>query len=162
MTTTPTEAVLADYRKLAEECVDRLRRKYDFRAGWHRRWFRFTGIVVVVSGAALAPLAVFDYPRKPLVVALVGVLVGVVTGLRTFYQWDQNWAVLRRTHFDLTEAYQAWQLDFRHAQAGDDPTQVEERSYQATKTLLERVAAIRGSESERYFASVDFPSRKAG
>jgi hypothetical protein len=112
----------------------------------------------VVSGAALSPLAVFDYPHKALVISLVGVVVSVVTGLRTFYQWDQNWAVLRRTHFDLTEAYQAWQLDFRHARASADAGQVEELAYQATKTLLEQVAKIRGSESERYFASVNFPS----
>jgi hypothetical protein len=98
------ENALDGYRKIAEDSVVPLKNQYNWRADWHRRNFRLSGIVVILVSASLPLLAAFDYWWKDLVVAVAGVVIATVTGLRTFYHWDQMWGVLRRTHFDLTHA----------------------------------------------------------
>jgi Protein of unknown function (DUF4231) len=157
----PPTGTFADFRALAQGYVQRLQDHYHWRANWHRRIFRGSGIVVILISAGLPLLAAFDYPRKDIIVAIAGVVIAMVTGLRTFYHWDQMWAVLRRTHFALSHAYHTWQLDFRHAEATADPAEGERLAYQATKTLFDEINKIRGQESDRYFESLSFPPQVA-
>jgi hypothetical protein len=151
------ENALDGYRKIAEDSVVRLQNQYDWRANWHRRNFRLSGIVVILVSASLPLLAAFDYWWKDLVVAVAGVVIATVTGLRTFYHWDQMWGVLRRTHFDLNHAYNDWMVEIQHAEASGAPAEVEGRAYAATKALLARVNEIRTAESDKFFQSLSFP-----
>jgi hypothetical protein len=152
-----TEAVLADYRAIARRRVEALQRRYRRRAAWQRRIFRASGVGVIVIGAGLPLLASFEYPRKDLVVATAGVLIAIATGLRSFYNWDQMWAVLHRAGFELTVALDTWELDFRRAEGAADPAERERAAYEATHALFNRVAAICGEESTEYFGSLAFP-----
>lgn len=152
---------LDDYRKLAHDCVKKLQERYHWRANWHRRIFRASGILIILVSSGLPLLAAFSYPRKDVVVAIAGVVIAAITALRTFYRWDEVWAVLRRTHFDLAHAHNIWQVDFRRAEAAADPAERERLAYEATKALIERADKIRGDESERYFGSLSFPPQPA-
>ncbi|MEU5903230.1 SLATT domain-containing protein [Micromonospora sp. NPDC047467] len=148
---------LQTYRALAEESVNKLRDQYDWRAKWHRRLFRFSGILVIVLSASLPLLAGFGYPGKNLVIAVTGVVIATATALRTFYQWDQMWALLRRTHFGLIEASSQWRLAFARAEATVDPVEREQRAYEATDTLLAKIEGLRSAETEKFFSSLAFP-----
>jgi hypothetical protein len=152
---------LLTYRALAEESVDKLRNQYDWRARWHRRNFRFTGLVVILISASLPLLAGFKYPGKDLVIALAGVIIAAATGLRTFYQWDQMWGLLRRTHFSLNQASVQWRLAFGRAEATADPVERERLAYTATEELLKKIEAIRVAESEKFFSALAFPENTA-
>ncbi|MEU8255617.1 SLATT domain-containing protein [Micromonospora inaquosa] len=149
------------YRALAEDSVTKLRNHYDWRAKWHRRLFRSTGILVIVVSASLPLLAGFSYPGKDLVIAVSGVVIAAATALRTFYQWDQMWALLRRTHFALIEASNQWRLAFGRAEATADPSEREQRAYAATEALLAKIEGIRGAETEKFFSSLAFPEESA-
>ncbi|PZF99327.1 DUF4231 domain-containing protein [Micromonospora endophytica] len=153
---------MAAYRRLAETNVSSLRKQYDWRAKWHRRHFRFTGILVIVVSAALPLLAGFRYPGKDVVIALAGVVIATATALRTFYQWDQMWSLLRRTHFELIRAFSQWELEFGRAESVDDPQRREELGYEATRALLEKVETIRSGESEKFFGALSFPEGGVG
>jgi hypothetical protein len=164
MTTTPSgqpqpqpAGTLADYRTVAHDCVQRLQQSYHWRANWHRRIFRASGILVILVSSGLPLLAAFQYPRKDVIVAIAGVVIATITALRTFYRWDEMWAVLRRTHFDLTHAHNIWQVEFRRAEATADPAERDRLAYEATRTLVGQVEKIRGQESDRYFGSLSFP-----
>ncbi|MGQ5264697.1 SLATT domain-containing protein [Micromonospora sp. ZYX-F-536] len=152
---------LEAYRVLAEDSVTKLRDHYDWRARWHRRLFRSSGILVIVISASLPLLAGFGYPGKNLVIAISGVVIATATALRTFYQWDQMWALLRRTHFGLLEASNQWRLAFGRAEATVDPVERERRAYEATEVLLARIEGIRGAETEMFFSSLAFPDESA-
>jgi hypothetical protein len=76
------ENALDGYRKIAEDSVVPLKNQYNWRAAWHRRNFRLSGIVVILVSASLPLLAAFDYWWKDLVVAVAGVVIATVTGLR--------------------------------------------------------------------------------
>jgi hypothetical protein len=149
------------YRALAQDSVNKLRDHYDWRAKWHRRLFRFSGILVIVVSASLPLLAGFSYPGKNVVIAVSGVVIATATALRTFYQWDQMWALLRRTHFGLIEASNQWRLAFGRAEATTDPAEREQRAYEATEALLAKIESIRSAETEKFFSSLAFPEDSA-
>ncbi|MBM7489241.1 hypothetical protein JOD64_000463 [Micromonospora luteifusca] len=151
------EDPLQGYRTLAEASVNKLRDQYDWRAKWHRRLFRFSGILVIVISASLPLLAGFSYPGKNLIIAASGVIIATATALRTFYQWDQMWALLRRTHFGLIEANNQWKLAFGRAETTADPAQREQLAFEATEALLAKIEAIRSAETEKFFSSLAFP-----
>lgn len=122
-----------------------LRRVYDLRATWHRRLYRFSGIVVILAGAGLPLLVTLDYPGKNATIASTGVLVAVVTGLRAFYRWDQSWILLRKTELAITAALWDWY--------GRAPG--EDRA--AAAELMRRLQEIRTFEAESFFKDLAFP-----
>jgi len=129
--------------------VLRLRQIYDLRATWHRRRYRFSGILVILAGAGLPLLVTVDYAGKDLVVAITGVLVALVTALRAFYRWDQSWILLRKTEMAITSALWEW----RGRRSGDDRA--------AAVELLTCVDDIRKYEAESFFKDLAFPAQKS-
>lgn len=127
----------------------RLRQIYDLRATWHRRLYRFSGILVILAGAGLPLLVTVDYAGKDLVVAVTGVLVALVTALRAFYRWDQSWILLRKTEMAITSALWEW----RGRRSGDDRA--------AAVELLTCVDDIRKYEAESFFKDLAFPAQKS-
>lgn len=125
----------------------RLRRVYDLRATWHRRLYRFSGIVVILAGAGLPLLVSVDYAGKDTAIAATGVLVAVITGLRAFYRWDQSWILLRKTEIAITSALWSW----RSRESGTDR--------EAAVELIRQVYEIRRFEAESFFKDLAFPVR---
>jgi hypothetical protein len=136
-----------EFPAAAEAYVLRLHRVYDLRATWHRRLYRFSGIVVILAGAGLPLLVSLDYPGKDIAISATGVLVAVITGLRAFYRWDQSWILLRKTEMAITTALWQW--------LGRDPGTDQE----AAAELMLRVYAIRKFEAESFFKDLAFPSQ---
>ncbi|MCK2242663.1 MULTISPECIES: DUF4231 domain-containing protein [unclassified Crossiella] len=148
-----------EYGRVARQYVIDLRDRYRFRSRWNRRFFRFTGILVTVLSISLPLITVISFPQKDLTIAVIGVAIALSTGLHSFYQWDKNWGLLRRSDFKLTEAYSAWELEMHHAQSLVDGPNKEQRRYDATKALLDKASVIRGKESESYFDALQFPQK---
>lgn len=144
-----------ELRKFVASSVFQLRDHYDWRAKWHRRFFRSTGILVIVASSSLPLLVSADYPVKEATLSSVGVLIAVLTGMRAFYRWDQNWALLRRTHFELAQLCTQWELDL--AQAAELAEAGNAAAYEATRKLVEGVNSIRSRETESYFREIEFP-----
>lgn len=140
----PTEGLL----KFAEEYAQRIRQFYDSRAQWHRRLYRFSGIMVIFAGALLPLLAALNYSHKTITISLVGVFVSLVTALRAFYHWDQGWVLLRQTEFNISGAYWEWKGKNPHP---DD---------KAASELLLKIIQIREREAESFFKNLTFPDQK--
>jgi len=134
-----------EYPAAAEAYALRLRRVYDLRAAWHRRLYRFSGIIVILAGAGLPLLVSVDYPGKNVAISATGVLVAVITGLRAFYRWDQSWILLRKTEMAITSALWQW----RGREPGTDR--------EAAAELMLRVYDIRKFEAESFFKDLAFP-----
>jgi hypothetical protein len=135
----------------AGEYVTRLRAFYNSRAIWHRRFYRLSGMLVILAGAGLPVLANLDYPGKFTVVSLAGMAVAVLTALNAFYRWDQSWILLRHTEAALTAAYWDWRADI--PADAEDP-----KAVARTKEFLALLAQIRGEESVTFFKNLTFPA----
>ncbi|MFC8845549.1 MULTISPECIES: SLATT domain-containing protein [unclassified Micromonospora] len=153
---------MTTHRRLAETRFESLQKKYDWRAKWHGRRFRASGVLVITISSALPLLAGFSYPGKDAPIAFAGVTIATATGLRTFYQWDQMWSLLRRSHFELTYAFHHWNMDFVQAELMDDPRRREKLAREATRTFLEKIEVIRAAESDKFFNALAFPEAGVG
>jgi hypothetical protein len=144
----------------AEEVVARIRTlkgQYHDRAKWHRRWFRSTGIVIILLSATLPLLAGLDYDGKDVTIGVIGVAIAVLTALRNFYQWDQLWSLLRQSDFELTYLLDQYQLDATAIKT-DSAADATSKLHELTRTLREEAEKVRRAESTRYFGSLRFPS----
>jgi hypothetical protein len=139
-----------------ESYVQRLRHFYDARARWHRRGYRTSGIVVIVTGAMLPVLATSHFPHKELVLSLTGVIVSAVTALRSFYRFDQSWVLLRGTEIAISDAYLKWKLARRRA-AGVSGSPDPAEGSADTRALIDMIMRIRREEAESFFNELQTP-----
>ncbi len=139
------------YPQAVESYLVRLCAFYNARAAWHRRFYRFAGITVILIGASLPVIANLSYSHKDLIVSLMGVTITVFTALRAFYRWDQSWVLLRNTEMAITTAW--W--DYHAKIAGDDDVR-----HDAARLLAELLLDIRKQEAEFFFKDLRFPSSK--
>jgi Protein of unknown function (DUF4231) len=144
-----------------ESYLARLRSFYNSRAAWHRRFYRFSGILVIVIGSALPLVATLDYGGKDLVVSLLGVAVAMATALRAFYRWDQSWILLRSTEMAITTQW--WQycacVDRELESAGDDEKAQAHVRREAARELIGALTEIRKREAASFFKDLAFPDR---
>jgi ABC-type multidrug transport system fused ATPase/permease subunit len=134
-----------------EDRVETLRDRYRARARWHARFFRSSGILVIGMASALPVLASFSYRHKDWVVAIIGAVIAFLTALRSFYQWDQLWGLLRQADLAISHLLDEWTVGLAAAEvlpADDRPAEVE----RLAKKLLDDTEAIRAAESHSYFA----------
>jgi Protein of unknown function (DUF4231) len=136
--------------------IEARRDDYHRRAKWHRIWFRTSGVVIIVLSAALPALTIPDYGAKKAVISSIGVTLAILTGLRSFYQWHENWSLLRQSDFELSYLLDKWTLE-TGAIAGLPPDQRKERFLELTLALRNDAEQVRRSESTRFFASLRLP-----
>jgi hypothetical protein len=141
------------FAEQAEAYFLRVRDFYDARARWHRRFYRVSGILVIVLGGALPLLASSSWESKDVLVSLTGFVVASVTALRGFYRWDASWVLLRGTEIALTRHYLAWK-GVQNEQATTDDRRA------AALTLLDKLLDIREDESKSFFKDLPFADAK--
>jgi Protein of unknown function (DUF4231) len=145
---------LAHYKRFVDAHVTSLRDWYHRRARRNRLAFRGAGVFVILLSAVLPLLAGFDFAHKDWTLGGIGVAIAVTVALRSFFQWDQLWALLRQADFDLTELLAEWDL----AVAGAKPADIHE----LTEKLLQAANEVRARESKGYFSKLQFPESKRG
>lgn len=155
----PDPDTLGGYPKAVETYLFRLRYFYHSRASWHRRFFRFSGITVVLIGAFLPLLTTMSYAGKDLVVSLLGVVIAALTALRAFYRWDQSWILLRGTERNITGAW--WDYQARVTAIRSDGADAASERHEAARALAELLLDIRQEEADFFFKELRFPSGKA-
>lgn len=157
----PFPDVLPDPRSLGylaavETYALRLRSFYDARATWHRRFFRLSGITVIVVGTGLPLLVTLDYVGRNVIVSVAGVVVAGITALRAFYRWDQSWILLRDTERAITAAWWEWHSQLDAIDSGEDAPSPAQR--EITRKFAQNLIEIRKHEAERFFADIAFPT----
>jgi ABC-type multidrug transport system fused ATPase/permease subunit len=155
-TTAPDRESVAGLIGEVERTVRERRDAYRKRARWHSWFFRASGIGVIAIASALPVLASLSYAGKTLTVSIAGALVAFLTALRSFYQWDQLWGLLRQSDLDISHLLEKWKLDVA-ATAALSEQERRSRVHTLATELLEQTEAIRRAESQSYFAALRFP-----
>lgn len=148
------------YAAAVEEYLDRQRSFYHARASWHRRFYRSSGILVILVGAALPLLTTLSYSYKDLVVSILGVSIAALTALRAFYRWDQSWVLLRATERAITGAWWDYHAKVSDLTA-DDPATRQQRN-EAARELARLIVELQEQEAESFFKDMAFPSKDGG
>lgn len=138
-TTTPDR-----FSAQAEAYVLRVRAFYDSRARWHRRFYRLSGIIVIVLGGALPLIAASEWSNSDLLVSVTGFTVATVTALRGFYRWDSSWVLLRATELAITRRYLRWKAE-------QDGSGAAGADRERAAALLWDMLSLRENESKNFF-----------
>ena len=144
------------FPQAVESYLIRLRTFYNSRAIWHRRFYRFSGVLVILVGATLPLAASLDYANKELLISVLGVAVSIVTALRTFYRWDHSWILLRGTELAITTAWWDYCAAVDATAEGSD----EHARREAARALVQALTEIRRGESELFFKDITFPGER--
>lgn len=155
----PDPGVLG-YAQAVEAYLARLRTFYNSRAVWHRRFYRSSGILVILIGAGLPLVASLSYPEKDLTVSLLGVLIAALTAMRAFYRWDQSWILLRATERGITSAWWDYQAKVAAIVVDGDEARAKRERDVAARELVTALLALRDEEAEGFFADMSFPSTR--
>ena len=139
--------------KAVESYLGRLRAFYNSRAIWHRRFYRYSGILLISIGAALPVITNFDFDLKDLIIAVLGAVVAIITAVRTFYRWDKSWILLRNTEITITKAWWAYCAEIDEVAGGTDEAMLEQRRAAARK-LITKLIEIRDQESQLFFKEI--------
>ncbi|MGK5545595.1 DUF4231 domain-containing protein [Streptomyces sp. URMC 127] len=123
---------------------------YDVRAAWHRRFYRLSGAVVILAGAALPVLTTLDFTGKSAAISGAGFLVAITTAMKSLYRWDVSWILLRETEIELTRVYLQWRAGGLGPDRGDG-------SSRSANALLDAVFRIRRRESSEFFKNLPDP-----
>jgi hypothetical protein len=142
----------------ADEYAVRLRRYYDARANWHRVFHRVSGILIILVGAGLPVLTNLDYPGKATIISLAGMVIAVLTGLHSFYRWDQSWILLRNTEGAVTAAYWEWRAGLPESADGTEDEAAEKETTEKTTAFLALLGQIRSQEATTFFENVALPA----
>lgn len=146
---------LVDDRLLLELANDLVIDFYDTRAKWHRRFYRLSSAVVILTGASLPVVTTLDFPGKNAAISGAGFLVAVTVALKGLYRWDVSWTLLRETELELTRAYLSWRGAEPGAPGpGSAGSGATDRS---PDSLLEAVFQIRSRESSEFFKNLPDP-----
>jgi Protein of unknown function (DUF4231) len=133
----------------------RLRGFYDARARWHRRFYRLSGIMVILGGSALPVISTRSLADKDLIVSIIGVAISALTALRSFYRWDESWILLRKTEIEISRIYFDWKAQYDQRVA--DGTDTSPEFYRITSQMLNALITTRQEEAESFFRRLSFP-----
>jgi hypothetical protein len=145
------------YPQAVEMYLFRLRAFYNSRASWHRRLYRFSGVTVILAGAAIPLVVSLSYVYKDLIVSLIGVAIAALTALRAFYRWDQSWVLLRSTERTITGAW--WDYHAKISTLPDGDGGLADR-HAAACALAQLLVQVRQDEQELFFKDMKFPTGK--
>jgi hypothetical protein len=139
------------------------------RIEWYERhsfapriYFRIAGILTILFSVSLPavaaiPSAKFDY--KDIVLSVMSVAIAALTGLSSFFRWDNMWRRNKTAQMDLQRYVAKWELEITNARLLLPDDQKANHIYKATDDLLVNAATVISSESEGFFSGLQFPQQ---
>lgn len=141
---------------LGRRYVVQQRNWYRRRARNIRRLFRVFGVGVIVLGAALPVLAFLEFNGFRLVITIVAVAIGGLTALRSFFQWDKQWRVLKLADWELTALLAGWEADLCALPVSDGDG-AGPAAFERTRALLEQTEEVVRREATSFFSEMRWP-----
>ncbi len=151
------EIAAGDYFAAAKAYALRLRTFYDARARWHRRFYRFSGIMIIIGGSSLPVISTRSLANKDFIVSLIGVSIAALTALRSFYRWDESWVLLRKTEIEISEIYFIWKAKYDQELSRSEVPSPE--LYKMTAEMVTALMETRRDEANSFFRNLSFPAR---
>jgi hypothetical protein len=149
-----------DGAELVKRYVVGHRNWYRKRAKWVRRFFRLSGGGVILLSGALPIVAFMGFAGNRLVITIVSVCIATLTALRSFFQWDLQWRVLKLADWKLTGLLSLWEAELWRL-GSSQSGQRERLAAEATQQLFQDVNKVVQEEADTFFSGVQWPKTKS-
>ena len=143
-----------------EKHLNDQRRWYSKSASDHKKWSQWLSIAVIAFGALVTVIQVFNTPAgpswwAPVLTAVLGATVAVLTGVQRIWKFDESWVGYRRASEQMKREYRLY-INGAGAYRGIDD---EDEAY---KRFVENIKAIIAEEQQLYWKSRTDTDRKDG
>lgn len=132
---------------------------------WYRKYttlaafaHRAAGISVIILSASLPLVVTHNFPRKELVVSIIGALIAIISGLNSFYRFGDLWKTNMKGMVELKNQMANWELGMLEAER--DSVNGAALALKSTKELLSGLIAIDTKNSEDYIGTINFPTKQ--
>lgn len=146
--------VLEEAKDTRDEFVIRNINWYKKRARTPMFLFRASGILVILLSVGLPFLTTLDGFWKTIVLPVTSVLIAGLTGLNSFFRWENAWKGYRQTHLTLEYLLTMWELQIAEARCQIDEQKAINIVLKATEQLINATRTAISTEAEDYFKQV--------
>ena len=94
---------------------------------------------------------------KTFVLPVVALAIAALTGLISFFRWENSWKDFSLTEYALEHAFWTWELSIVEARYEVDVQKAIDITIQATKQLLDQVQDANSTLGEEFFKRVQVP-----
>lgn len=151
------------FLKILEE-LDHIKQDVVKTRDWYRghapqpmRWFRITGVLLIVLSVSVPFIAGQTAAWKDTVLSLMTLTIAALTGLGAFFRWEYAWQSYRKTQYALDRLLNMWEFKIVEARHQADPQRAIDLALRSTEQLLNDAAAVTSSETAEYFKQVQMP-----
>jgi hypothetical protein len=143
---------------IAKDLMDR-RDQWRRRAARHRRWFRISGMLVIVLSISLPVIVnLQSLPYKTETISAISLAIAFITALRAFWNWDKLWQALKTGETALGDLLDHWWLDLSEYAYEADETRRRHAAFRRTEELVNKAGDVLKLEAESYFGSLRWPA----
>jgi len=150
-------SVLTELTRIKDAFVVQKLHWYTVHARTPMLLFRICGVLVILLSVSLPLLATLEGTWKTLILPIVALLVAGLTGLTSFFRWENGWKSYRQAQFSLEYLLTTWELQITHASHHTDVQAGIDLAFQATRQLLQATQTTISAETEEYFKRVQIP-----
>jgi hypothetical protein len=122
-----------------------------------RLLFRAAGVVIIVLSVSIPLLTTLSFRGRDVVLSCAALLIAALTGLNSFYGWDQAWRGRQQTAEQLQHLIASGRVRFASARLEPDPGKRRDQATAAAQELIDKVKAVTGAEAEQFFSEVRLP-----
>lgn len=145
-----------EYSDFMARFVRRHRDRCRLLATQNRVLYRYTGILTILLGVLVPFLSASAFSESKTVLSLASLSLAAITGLRTFYNWEQRWQIYRTQDFALTIMVLEWELQVLEVirTGGSDASA---RVEAITQSAARKAGSLIESEMSAFFNTISWP-----
>jgi hypothetical protein len=129
-------------------------------AGRHRRWFRYTGVLVIAFSVTLPVLTSVTFSGRNEALSVLALGVAGLSALRAFFQWDQSWRLYRSQDLTLSALLTRWQMGMMRVIRTAAPN-ADDQAHDLTMDILYEAFESGRAELSEFFSSIAWPQRQS-
>ena len=122
-----------------------------------RLLFRAVGVAIILLSVSIPLLTTLSFRGRDLVLSCAALAIAAMTGLNSFYGWDQAWRGRQQTAATLEHLIASWRVRHASARLEPDPGKRRDLATAAAQELIDQVKAVTGAEAEQFFSEVRLP-----
>jgi hypothetical protein len=157
--TSPHLTDIKHIKALVQETImDDMRwyRKYSYHAGLAHR---ISGTMIIALSASLPLFASLEFQFKNLVISVIGILIAFLSGLHSFFRWDEIWKTNMRGMVTLKNKVVEWKL--RMLEAECDSQEGFKKAIRATEDLLNLLKEVDTQNAEDHIQNINSPVKRS-
>lgn len=151
------------YADLMRRAIAREARRYRRFGRAHMLWFRVGGFVEILLSVsfpfviAVLPALVSGEEIPNRVITGISVLIALVSAIRAFYSWNDNWRLYRTQQLALMIVVRRWEMRMLDliAHSDTDP----KRAHAETARAIEDLVTALQHEQDIFFGTVQLPEQ---